>query len=122
LAQFKKITPEDAKAVYRAWYWDPLCCGELPPGVAYQVMDAGLLHGIYNSARWLQLAVGAKVDADVGPKTVEATWDADDATTINKIHELRMKRIKGHADYRVFGKGWTNRLLRVKKKALANVR
>ncbi len=119
---FKKITKEDAKAVYRAWYWDPLNCEKLPPGVAYMVFDCGLLHGIANSARWLQIAVNAKVDAHVGDKTVAAVLDADDSEVIVKMHELRMKRIKAHADYKVFGRGWINRALRVKKKALANVR
>lgn len=119
---FKKITKEDAFAVYRAWYWDPLQCGKLPPGVAYQVFDAGLLHGIYNSARWLQLAVGVTADGHVGPRTLGAAEEADDAEVITAIHEYRRKRIKAHADYGTFGRGWSNRLLRVKKKALQNVR
>jgi lysozyme family protein len=119
---FKKIEKEDALAIYRAWYWDPLKCQELPPGVAYQVFDAGLLHGIFNSARWLQLSVGVKADGHVGPKTIAATLEADDAEVITSIHNFRMKRIKAHADYKHFGRGWTNRLLRVKKKALQNVR
>lgn len=121
LAQFKKITADDAKAVYRAWYWDPLACEKLPPGLAYMVFDCGLLHGIFNSARWLQIAVNAKTDGHVGDKTIAAALSSDPAEVITKMHELRMKRIKAHADYKVFGRGWINRALRVKKKALANV-
>jgi len=116
------FTPELAKEIYKLKYWTPLRCAELPPGVAYIVFDAGLLHGIFNSARWLQLAVNVKVDSNVGPKTVAATLSADDAETITAIHNWRMKRIKAHTDYKVFGRGWTNRLLRVKKKALSNAR
>lgn len=122
MAAFKKIEASDAKAIYRAWYWDPLSCEKLPPGVAYIVFDAGLLHGIFNSARWLQLAVNVKADGHVEPKTVAAALAADDAETITAIHDWRMKRVKAHKDYKVFGRGWINRLLRVKKKALANVR
>jgi lysozyme family protein len=121
IAQFRKITPDDAKAVFRAWYWDPLNCEKMVPGLAYMVFDCGLLHGIHNSARWLQIGANAKVDGHVGAKTIEAVGDADPSDLIAKMHELRMKRIKGHADYKVFGRGWINRALRVKKRALANV-
>lgn len=121
--EFKtKFTLEDAKAIYRAKYWTPLRCSELPPGVAYIVFDAGLLHGIVRSARWLQLAVNVKADGRVGPKTIAATLAVDDAETITAIHGFRMKRIKAHEDYKVFGTGWTNRLLRVKKKSLEHAR
>lgn len=121
--EFKtKFTVADAKAIYKAKYWTPLRCAEMPPGVAYIVFDAGLLHGIPNSARWLQLAVNVKVDGRVGPATIAATLSADDAETITTIHNWRMKRIKAHEDYPTFGRGWINRLLRVKKKALKNAR
>lgn len=119
LAAFKKITQDDAKAVYRAWYWDPLCCGEMSPGLAYMVFDCGLLHGIFNSARWLQIAVDVKADGHVGPLTLEAARGADLAEVVAKMHELRMKRIKAHEDYKRFGRGWINRALRVKKRAVA---
>lgn len=122
IEQLRKISKEQAKAVYLDFYWNPLNCNQLPRGVAYQVFDAGLLHGINKSARWLQLAVGAKVDGRVGPQTIAAVIDADDATTIVKIHDFRMKRVKGHEDYPTFGRGWVNRLLRVKKKALQYAR
>lgn len=121
VAQFKKITAEDAKAIYRAWYWDPLGCEHMKPGVAYMVFDCGLLHGIFNSARWLQYSVDVKADGHVGKKTLSALAEADPSEVVASMHNWRMKRIKGHEDYKVFGRGWINRALRVKKRALANV-
>jgi len=118
----KSMKQEEARQIFKKWYWTPLGCERLPVGVAYEVFDSGILHGIFNAARWLQLAVDAKVDGHVGDKTIQAALAADDATTIVKIWEWRMKRIKGHEDYDRFGTGWTNRALRVKKKALQFVR
>lgn len=121
LKEFKKLTQEEAKQIYHAWYWVPLRCAEMNAGVAYVVFDAGLLHGIFNSARWLQLAVGTKADGHVGPKTLEALVEADKVEVITEISNFRMKRIKNLRHYKSFGNGWTNRIVRVKKKAIASV-
>ena len=114
----EELDLEGAKDVFRRRYWNPLKCSELPPPIAYLVMDAGLLHGVYRSAIWLQKAVGVKMDGQIGPKTIEAARKADVEQVIKSITGSRMARARSHPDYRKFGRGWINRFTRVKTRAL----
>lgn len=113
----KSLSLEEAKNVFKRLYWNPLKCSELPPPIAYMVMDAGLMHGVYRAGVWLQKAVGVKLDGQVGPKTIEAARVADPAAVLESITASRMARAKSHPDYRKFGRGWINRITRVKTRA-----
>lgn len=113
----KNLSLEEAKNIFRRLYWNPLKCSELPPAIAYMVMDAGLLHGVYRSSIWLQKAVGVRMDGQVGPKTIAAVKAADPAAVLESITASRMARAKSHPDYRDFGRGWINRITRVKTRA-----
>jgi lysozyme family protein len=115
----KKLTQDTAKDVYVALYWDPLRASEMPsPGISYLLFDCGLLHGIGRAAIWLQLAVGVKADGSIGPKTMAAVEAADPQKVIEKITEYRFERIRNHPDNWKFGRGWTNRVTRVKTRSL----
>lgn len=114
----RNLSVERAKTIFRRRYWSPLKCSELPPPIAYIVFDAGLLHGIYRSAIWLQKAVGVKMDGQIGPKTLAAVAAAKPQIVIESITASRMDRAKNHPDYGRFGRGWINRITRVKTRAL----
>lgn len=66
------LTEDVAQAIYFHDYWAPLHCEELPKGVGEVVMDIGVNNGKDRAARWLQEAVGAKIDGKIGPLTVAA--------------------------------------------------
>lgn len=66
----ERLTLADAQAIYRRDYWDTHRCGDLPPPLALLVFDAAVNGG--DAARWLQHAVGADVDGDIGDETVAA--------------------------------------------------
>lgn len=117
-ADIRNLSLEEAKEVFRRRYWNPLKCPELPPALAYLMMDAGLLHGVYRASVWLQKAVGVAKDGQVGPKTVAAANAANVEDVINSITSSRMDRARNHPDYWKFGRGWINRITRVKTRAL----
>lgn len=66
----RNLTLQDAKDIYRRDYWNKCQCDELPAGLDYLTFDAAVNHGVSRAGRFLQTAVGAAVDGQIGPKTV----------------------------------------------------
>jgi lysozyme family protein len=60
---------DDAKAIYRAKYWDALVRDELPAGLDYAVFDYGVNSGIARAGRVLRellgVSSGVTIDAPV---------------------------------------------------------
>lgn len=114
--------PQDqVVAIYRQQYWDALCCDDLPAGVDYAVFDYGVNSGIGRSAKVLQRLVGTEVDGEVGPLTIAATAQAEPRALVGRICDERMAFLRGLKTWPTFGKGWTNRVNRVRADALAMV-
>jgi lysozyme family protein len=80
---------EGAKRVYMKRYWLPGDCQDLPVRLALMHFDGCVQHGVGKAATFLQCAVGATVDGDVGPATIEKVKTVDELVTVDKIGELR---------------------------------
>jgi lysozyme family protein len=68
------LTWDAAKRVYYRKYWLAGNCDDISvfaPKLAIMHFDSCVNHGIGRAARMLQEAVGATIDGDVGPKTLE---------------------------------------------------
>lgn len=72
----KRLTREEAAAIYRRFYWDPSQAGKLPCPLDMLVFDAAVNCGVGGAVRILQaginyLAPGSNlaVDGAMGPKT-----------------------------------------------------
>lgn len=65
------LTWAAAKRIYYKKYWLGGDCDHLPDKLAKAHLDACINHGIGRAARMLQEAVGATIDGDIGPKTLE---------------------------------------------------
>jgi len=105
-------------AIYHDDYWDAVEGDQLPPGVDYAVFDCGVLNGVATAAEILQARLGVKVDGDIGQKTISACLGADGATLINHVCDDRLQRMQALAGWATYGKGWTNRVNRVRADAL----
>src|ERR1044071_2425414 len=53
-ADVKAMRLDEARAIYRAHYWDALGCDELPAGLDYAVFDYGINSGIGRAGRVLR--------------------------------------------------------------------
>ena len=71
-ADVKAMKVEQAGVIYKARYWDAQECDHLPAGVDYCIFDYGVNSGIGRSEKVLQRIVGAKVDGQIGVKTLKA--------------------------------------------------
>lgn len=109
----KNLTKEEAGAIYREMYWDPLACDDLPLGVDLSVFDMGVNAGVLRGAKILQKIVGANPDGIIGSKTLLAVNEYcklhGSVKLIESYRDSRMNFYKTLDSYSIFGGGWTNR-------------
>ena len=117
-ADVKALTRAEAAAIYRANYWDRVRGDDLPAGLDLVAFDAAVNSGVYRGAKWLQSAVGATADGQIGPKTVAAAAKADASAAIRRALQARKNFLLSLATWSTFGKGWSNRLNSVEATAL----
>ena len=117
--EMRALTPEAVKPFYKALYWDRLKGDVLPDGVDYAAYDFAVNSGPHRAAQYLQEIAGVAVDGMIGPKSLEAIKSCDAKETADAICDMRLDFLKRLATFETFGKGWTDRVGRVKAKAIS---
>ncbi|MGP9822586.1 glycoside hydrolase family 108 protein [Salinarimonas sp. NSM] len=118
----KALTETEAKAIYRASYWNPMQCDGLPAGVDLSVFDFGVNAGPSRSVKLLESLVGTTQDGVMGPQTLAATAAQDAPDLIRRFADGRIAYYKSLSGWDRYGTGWTNRTNTVEKDALAMAR
>lgn len=114
----KRITDSQVQKIYRSVYWNSVKGDDLPSGVDYAVFDFAVNSGPVRAAKYLQAVLGVAQDGKIGPITLAAAKNIDAADLINALCDRRMAFLKGLKTFDTFGKGWTSRVSRVRKKAI----
>ena len=109
-ADMRGLTPEMVSPLYKKRYWDAVRGDDLPSGVDLCVVDCAVNAGPGRAARFLQQAVGATVDGQIGPGTLKAVASHDPKEIIKKFCDLREAHYKSLNNYATFGTGWMRRL------------
>lgn len=107
------LTINEAGAIYRARYWNPIQGDKLPAGLDLAVFDAAVNSGPGQAAKWLQRAVGVTADGAIGPKTLAAVAAKDPVMVAQRVCELRLAFLQSLSTWPVFGKGWARRVKEV---------
>lgn len=106
----KALTRAQAIDIYRADYWDKIKGDQLPAGIAFQVLDAAVNHGVRTASRWLQASVGVTADGIIGPATLAAVRRVDAAETVLLFNATRLEFYTDVTTFARFGRGWTRRV------------
>lgn len=117
-AEMRDLTPEDVSLFYRKRYWDAIRGDELPTGVDYVVFDAAVNSGPPRATRWAQAVAGVEQDGSFGPKTIAAIRSMDRQKFIEDYCARRLGFMQRLPIWKVFGKGWRNRVDEVRVSAL----
>jgi len=115
----RSLTPELVKPFYKAMYWDKIKGDQLPSGIDYAAYDLAVNSGVGRAAKYLQEIAGVTADGVIGPKSLEAIQACDAKETADAICGMRMDFLKGLSTFDTFGKGWTDRVTKVKAKAMS---
>jgi lysozyme family protein len=120
--EMRALTPELASPLYRASYWTPLHCDELPLPLALCVFDFGVNAGVKRAGRFLQAMVGAKADGILGPASMAAVsaWLGCHTVTdaVHRYQEARRSYYRQLPTFADFGRGWLRRVDDVQAQAL----
>lgn len=122
VADVGALTRDEAKLIYRAWYWDVVRGDEIPSLIVATVLfDCAVLYGVRMAVMMAQRALwgagiqGISDDGLVGPRTLKAFAEVDPAAFVKAMQGHLHSRI----DYLVtipknkaFEKGWRARVER----------
>ncbi|MBP0443160.1 glycoside hydrolase family 108 protein [Roseomonas sp. SSH11] len=115
----RALTRAEAREIYRALYWNPMRCAELPAGIDLMVFDFGVNAGPRRSLRMLQRCLGVAADGAVGPITLAAAGACRAPELIARLAEERLAYYRGLSSFGQFGRGWTRRVDDARQAALA---
>lgn len=120
-ANMRRVTQEQARAMFRYAFWEPLGLDRLPLRPACILYDMAVNHGPYNAVciaqrgynRCVLHGVKLAVDGKLGPQTVAAL--SKDTPKINAAildarEDFYANLVQQNPDQAVFLKGWMNRL------------
>jgi lysozyme family protein len=117
-ADVRRMTVWQAKAIYRARYWDALDCDALPAGVDYAVFDYGVNSGIGRSGKVLRRVLGlGSTSYRVTPEVLRAVATRNPAAIVDAICDERLRFLKSLRTWPVFGRGWGRRVAEVRAAA-----
>ena len=113
--ELKAIPEEHLLTIYGQGYWDKCRCDDLPSGLDVCVFDWAVNSGPRRAVRALQELAGVTPDGDVGPKTLAAVaswWGYyGTKTCIAMYQNERMEYLEDLPTFKVFGNGWTKRVI-----------
>lgn len=106
----RELTREQAKAIYRAVYWDAVRGDELHKAIAYQLLDGAINSGPRQAIKWLQRAIGADDDGVMGPKTISVANALHPLAVAAATNAARLSFLTDLPTWPAFGKGWCRRI------------
>ena len=109
----RNLTREGAAEIYRAEYWQPMQCDELPPPLALCVFDCAVNQGRTAAIRLLQETVGTTVDGVLGSKTLAAVYRHPVPRLLRRFMVARSHRYIATGGFSTFGRGWLARAIDV---------
>jgi lysozyme family protein len=118
-ADVRAMKVDEAKAIYRAKYWNAQRCDDLPAGVDYSIFDYGVNSGIGRSGKVLRRIVGLSDSTyAVTDEVLRAVARRDPKALVVAINDERLAFLKRLKTWPVFGKGWGARVAAVKSVSL----
>lgn len=107
----ENLTLDQAKDIYLTDYWMKVRADDLPDGLDYLAFDMAVNHGVGQSAKFIQEAVGAVPDGAIGPRTLERIRSRDPQAIIKETAARRMVFYAGIKTFKDYGLGWSRRLM-----------
>jgi len=113
LRSVRDITPDDAKRVYREWYWKQIKGDELPQELATVLFDTAVNSGPPAATKKLQEVLKIAPDGRMGPKTLDAIKNYQ-GNLARDLVDARLRKYEGIVEndstQKKFIKGWRNRI------------
>jgi lysozyme family protein len=106
----KNLTVEQAAAIYKLDFLEPIKAERYSDGVAYQLLDFAVNSGMETALRKLQTAVGVVDDGHIGPITLEALAAMSESDTIMRFLAERLDFMTRLNNWPNASRGWVRRV------------
>lgn len=117
-ADVRAMAVDEARAIYRAHYWNGVRGDDLPAGLDLVLFDGAVNSGRRRSVEWLQAEIGVAQDGAIGPITLGAVRALNDLPgLIDRLCVARMVFLMRLETWPEFGRGWRLRVERVRARA-----
>jgi lysozyme family protein len=120
-AEMRGLTPGKVEPMYKNKYWDAVRGDELKVGIDYLMFDFAVNAGAGRAIKTLQTAIGVPADGGFGPITMASMKSFEPVKLIERFSQAKEDFYRSLNTFDVFGKGWLNRVERVKAEALKMV-
>jgi len=117
----KNLTIQQAKEIYRIYYWTPCKCDELPTMFAIALFDSAVNQGVGTAIRIMQRAVSVKDDGVIGPITLSAVRNAKPRARtlmLARRMEAYCKLMAEKPNLLVYALNWSHRVISLAKLVL----
>jgi lysozyme family protein len=115
----RRMSLNEAKAIYKSKYWNAQACDQLPAGVDYSLFDYGVNSGIGRSGKVLRRVCGLTDNTHVvNDEVLAAVAKRDPAAVVAAINDERLAFLKRLRTWPTFGKGWGRRVAEVRAYSL----
>ncbi|MGB4336846.1 MAG: glycosyl hydrolase 108 family protein [Chromatiaceae bacterium] len=118
----KLITQDQAIALYERDFWTPIQGDDLPPGLDLLILDHAINAGVGASVRLVQRITGCALDGQLGPVTLAAIAARNPEKMIEEFSDTRLAFYRSLPGWRHYSVGWTRRVQRMRRFALAMAR
>ena len=120
-AEMRGLTPEKVEPMYKKKFWDAVRGDEVKIGLDYLLFDFAVNASPGRSIKTLQTSIGVPADGGFGPVTKAAMKSFEPVKLIERFSQAKEDFYRSLNTFDVFGKGWLNRVERVKAEALKMV-
>lgn len=104
------ITWEIATALYKRDFYDALQLGDLPLGIANQLMDFAVNSGGGTASRAVQRALRVADDGHIGPVTLAKMKETEPHDLIMRLLAQRLRFMRNCANWPNASRGWVERI------------
>ena len=109
----RNLSRDEAEAIYRRDYWQPLGCDDYEYSKALMLFDCAVNQGVPTAARIAQVTVNVVADGIIGPKSRAAIMEIESGHFVSRYCVLRLDRYRQTKGVDRFFKGWTRRVLKI---------
>jgi len=102
-------TPDDAKAILKAMYWNKCRCDELPLGVDLMTFNMAMLGGNVSAIKVLQQSLSVAADGTIGKITLGALTTNAPMNVIKLQYLYDLNHLRSLRNWSQFANGWTRR-------------
>ena len=120
-SEMRSLTADKVEPMYRKKYWNAVRGDELKLGIDYLMFDFAVNAGAGRAIKTLQTSIGVAADGAFGPITMAAVQATDPVELIEQFSQTKKDFYQSLNTFDVFGKGWLNRVAKVKAEALKMV-